>query len=400
MLAAMSYSRRHHAYASSDVDDSDIVSVSSGYPFSSPPSISASSHTSYDVSMRSGSPTPSVWSMTSSIRAQAFKQEFGRGINNYSEVYRLPADEEELDRLEKQHQMFMEVMGNYPPPMLEVMANDVPGETKACLDLGCGGGNWILDTARDFPHAQTVAVDLVPMQSLVSTMPPNCRSEVDDINLGLEHFYGDFNVVHAQLISSGIKDYQNLINQISHVVRPGGLAILVEWDFHAYDKNRQRISLNTSEVAGPWWPRWLAFAQIAIRNHGGSVEAADNLRAWVTNHPAFEQQVYEEFWIPTSRWPRGDEFQMRMGTIMGDDICVGPFASKALVTALISSGAGFSQIREAPSPRQWRTTSGGGRAPAQRNNGTQKRADAPFYPPQANLCAQKAPSVIPGVAIS
>lgn len=30
------------------------------------------------------------------------------------------------------------------------------------------------------------------------------RSEVDDINLGLEHFYGDFNVVHAQLISSGV----------------------------------------------------------------------------------------------------------------------------------------------------------------------------------------------------
>lgn len=30
------------------------------------------------------------------------------------------------------------------------------------------------------------------------------RSEVDDINLGLQHFYGDFNVVHARLISSGV----------------------------------------------------------------------------------------------------------------------------------------------------------------------------------------------------
>lgn len=33
------------------------------------------------------------------------------------------------------------------------------------------------------------------------------RSEVDDINLGLEHFYGDFNVVHAQLISSGVSSH-------------------------------------------------------------------------------------------------------------------------------------------------------------------------------------------------
>ena len=30
------------------------------------------------------------------------------------------------------------------------------------------------------------------------------RSEVDDINLGLEHFYGDFNVVHAWLVGSGV----------------------------------------------------------------------------------------------------------------------------------------------------------------------------------------------------
>jgi hypothetical protein len=30
------------------------------------------------------------------------------------------------------------------------------------------------------------------------------RSEVDDVNLGLDHFYGDFNVVHARLIASGV----------------------------------------------------------------------------------------------------------------------------------------------------------------------------------------------------
>ena len=39
--------------------------------------------------------------------------------------------------------MLSELMGGkYPPPMLAVMA-DEPGETtKACLDLGCGSGNW------------------------------------------------------------------------------------------------------------------------------------------------------------------------------------------------------------------------------------------------------------------
>jgi hypothetical protein len=42
----------------------------------------------------------------------------------------------------KQHELFKEVIFKYPPSMDEVMANDTPGETKACLDLGCGGGSW------------------------------------------------------------------------------------------------------------------------------------------------------------------------------------------------------------------------------------------------------------------
>lgn len=81
-----------------DTDDSDMYSIASLPPFSPHPSV-GTSRTSHDLSMRSASPTPSVWSMTSSMRERVFKHEYGRGLNNYSEVYRLPADDEELDRL-------------------------------------------------------------------------------------------------------------------------------------------------------------------------------------------------------------------------------------------------------------------------------------------------------------
>lgn len=81
-----------------DSDDSDdVYSVASLPPFS--PGLSVGSWTSFDASTRSGSPAPSVWSMTSSLRSRAVRQEFGRVVNNYSEVYYLPADEEELTRL-------------------------------------------------------------------------------------------------------------------------------------------------------------------------------------------------------------------------------------------------------------------------------------------------------------
>ncbi|KAJ7755057.1 hypothetical protein DFH07DRAFT_500073 [Mycena maculata] len=323
-----------------DIDpDSDEESLSSLPPFSPPPS-TRGSHTSYDVSMRSPSPTPSVWSMTSSIRAQAFKQAYGREVNNYSEVYRLPADDEELDRLNHQHEMFVEVMGKYPPCLPEIMQDDVPGETKACLDLGCGSGVWIMELAREFPRSLAVAVDLVPMQSL--TMPDNCRSEVDDINLGLEHFYGDFNVVHARLISSGvrknhlpvgpkricifvqIKNYVNLIDQISHVLRPAGLLDVMEFDFHVYDHmpdgNHVRCELQTSKVDEPWVARWMTFAHLAARNAGGHPDAATHLQRWITSHPAFENIVYKDYWVPVSPHPIFNDFQKRIGAAMRDDI--------------------------------------------------------------------------------
>jgi hypothetical protein len=40
--------------------------------------------------------------------------------------------------------MFKKIMGAYPPPMAEVMADDTPGEIKAVLDLGCGSGSWFV----------------------------------------------------------------------------------------------------------------------------------------------------------------------------------------------------------------------------------------------------------------
>ncbi|KAF7303013.1 hypothetical protein MKEN_01264300 [Mycena kentingensis (nom. inval.)] len=310
---ALPFPHHNNGPDASDSDD-DHNSVASLPPFT-PPQSTRDSETSYERSTRSSSPTPSVWSVTSSMRESALRREYGRQLNNYSEVYRLPADQEEQDRLNSQHAMFIEVMGEYPPCLPEVMRDDVPGERKAILDLGCGTGAWIMERARQFPNCFAVAVDLVPMQSL---------SEVDDINLGLEHFYGDFNVVHAQLISSGIKDYLNLINQMAHCLRPGGLLDLMEFDFSVYDHmpdgNHRRCPTDTSTIAGPWFARWMAFANAAARDAGGHPDAATHLQQWLLDHPLLEDVVYRDFWIPVSPHPSFDHSQRRIGTQMRDDI--------------------------------------------------------------------------------
>ncbi|KAF9486357.1 S-adenosyl-L-methionine-dependent methyltransferase [Pholiota conissans] len=306
-----------------DVDsdtESDVFSMAS-LPSQS---VSGSMASSYerDPDVRSASPV-SVISISSSMRAASYREEYGRNLNNYSDIYRLPADDEELQRLDKQHVLLADVMGGkYAPPMAAVMANDVPGETKAVLDLGCGSGSWILDVARDFPDCSAVAVDLIPMQS--PTMPPNLRSEIDDINLGLEHFYGDFNVVHARLISSGIKDYHLLVDQISRVLRPGGLIDVSEFDFHLYDKHHRRIELQVNEYGPPWFGRWITYMHAAVRNIGGDTDAATHLYEWISNNPRFEDVKYREFWLPVVPPPRDKrnetETLRRFEQKIGEDI--------------------------------------------------------------------------------
>ena len=54
----------------------------------------------------------------------------------------------------------------------------------------------------EFPHARVVAVDLAP--SAIDDPPPNCAFELDDINRGLSHFYGRFDVVHMRSVGSGV----------------------------------------------------------------------------------------------------------------------------------------------------------------------------------------------------
>lgn len=79
-----------------DIDTDRSDTESDVFSLASAPTIS-----SYDAdaSLRSSSPASMVLSVTSSMRDKIYREEFGRNLNNYSDVYRLPADEEELERL-------------------------------------------------------------------------------------------------------------------------------------------------------------------------------------------------------------------------------------------------------------------------------------------------------------
>lgn len=80
----------------SDVNETESERYSMASTSMASRSVSSAPSSEIDHSMRSPSPL-SVMSINSDMKF--FKNEFGRQLNNYSDIYRLPADTEELNRL-------------------------------------------------------------------------------------------------------------------------------------------------------------------------------------------------------------------------------------------------------------------------------------------------------------
>ncbi|KAF9016930.1 S-adenosyl-L-methionine-dependent methyltransferase [Hymenopellis radicata] len=214
-------------------------------------------------------------------------------------AYRLdsPAVAHELNRLDLQHKLLHAASGGYPSRLVEVL-KDTSGEKK-CLDIGAGSGSWLLDAAKDFPESSFVGIDLAPIQP--SLLPKNASWEIHDINQGLQPFYNKFDAVHARLIGHGIPDFAVLIDEISRVLKPGGVIDILEYDFQTYDENKTRVAPDV-----PGWSHYLAKARTAIKNRGGSPEAGELIHSLIDKHDAFKNVVNQTFWIPMSPSIDGD----------------------------------------------------------------------------------------------
>ncbi|KAF8603539.1 hypothetical protein BDV93DRAFT_544706 [Ceratobasidium sp. AG-I] len=258
------------------------------------------------------SAAPSIYTLTSSLRDQSFRQ------------------------MRKRH------IGWVLAPTSE--------RQRRVADLGCGPGKWTLQCAADFPHVDVLGIDLAPTFTILiffSTPPSNCHFEIDDLNLGLEHFFGPtFDLIHAPnaysptlvsslihkgMINLGIKDYAGLVGQISHCLRPGGMAIFVESDYRirAEDKRilippnfytplptkvRPPLGNMSSGSAGSrgmriptvltsWAvPTWLATLTKCIRAKGGDIDSATLLKTWMMEHPNYVDVQALEHLAPLAPW--------------------------------------------------------------------------------------------------
>jgi hypothetical protein len=117
-----------------------------------------------------------------------------------------------------------------------------------------------------------------------------------------------------------------MIDHISQCLRPGGLMELFEFDFRVYNGDRKPPSLTIGTMEPPWFPRWMLLLNMAVRQRGGSPDAANMLYSWTLQHPAFQDVVYEEYFLPTAPFMSGQgpnqDFLRSISEILRDDIYV------------------------------------------------------------------------------
>lgn len=305
------------------------ATVKPGYTRDVPSPNAGSSVSSSD---RSSSPAPTLQSMTGSMYDGLFDEKHGRKVNSTCPTYQMAADEPEVMRMDEEHTLykylFRQLFGDElfvgPPELVnQVLAYD-PAEQKRVLDLGTGTAAWAIDMAKRYPDSEVVGIDLAPLQPDADALPVNCRLEMDDLNLSLEHYYDTTHLIHIRLLASGIRDYPGFIDQCAGCLKPGGILYFCETDFRPYTAPdpksicqtlRSRRSMDRSaktdgdggQAGGTKKPKKeyisptvlvLQAIVAALHQKMANIDAAANLRKWINDHKSLEELTYNELYLP------------------------------------------------------------------------------------------------------
>ncbi|RUS21932.1 S-adenosyl-L-methionine-dependent methyltransferase [Endogone sp. FLAS-F59071] len=160
---------------------------------------------------------------------------FPKGFKTYrrhkrvskNDKYLLPISTEEIDRLNYQHYVLRhQLHANFTAPVEDSLNRGIK-----VLDIGCGGGVWTLEMARDFPASSFVGIDSEKRYLPQKNIPENCAFVVaNTLKLPFPDNEFDYTFQRTMLLAYSPPEWIKAVAELIRVTKPGGMVELSEWD--------------------------------------------------------------------------------------------------------------------------------------------------------------------------
>ena len=142
------------------------------------------------------------------------------------------SNEEELMRLRRQDEMLTTSMGGVLPEQPD------PASFRRVLDVGCGTGGWLIETAKTYPAIEMLAgfdvsshmIAYAREQAEAAQVADRVTFSVGDALRRIEFPANAFDLVNQRLGMSYLRvwDWSKLLQEYQRVARPGGVIRITE----------------------------------------------------------------------------------------------------------------------------------------------------------------------------
>ena len=157
-----------------------------------------------------------------------------RRNENRRGTYAAQDSEKELTRLTIHDRLMTRLMGGVLSEQTD------PSVFHRVLDVGCGPGSWVIETAQTYPEISLVGIDIskrmieyARTQAQADHVDDRVKFRVMDALMILEFPTGHFDLVNLRLGFSFLRtwDWPKMISELLRVTRPDGVVRITEPEF-------------------------------------------------------------------------------------------------------------------------------------------------------------------------